>query len=332
MKQLPRFFLLLLFAGSLHCQYERVDDVIPPLDFSWMPQTQIGIDEPVSFIPNTPFSADYFWEFGDGDTSTLAEPEKTFFQAGRHSVKLTVTLEGGGTVSKTKQIFIDPFKQKMMPVPGGTYMMGCTPGDPVCDTIEFPRHLVTLQTFFLGSTEVTQREWQAVMEENPSTFTGCEECPAETVSWNDVQAFIDTLNSLSGFSYYLPSEAQWEYAARAGDTSVIYAGSNNLSLVGWWGNPSGFPQPVAGLAPNAWGLYDMSGNVFEWCEDHIHYNYTGAPSDGSAWLNLSVPSSNRVLRGGAWVSGESACRVSSRSLTANSDEAWYFIGFRLARD
>jgi len=333
MKHLRGIFLLLLFAGTLHCQYERVDDVIPPLDFTWMPQNQIGIEEPVSFIPNTPFDADYLWEFSDEDTSTLSEPEKYFFQGGRHSVKLTVTLDGGGTLTRTKVIFIDPFKHKMNPIPGGTFQMGCNElVDLFCELNEHPRHQVTLQAFFMGATEVTQNEWVAVTGQNPSTFTGCGECPVETVSWNDIQAFIDTLSSLSGFNYSLPSEAQWEHAARAGDTSLIYSGSNDLSSVGWWGNPSGFPQPVGTLAPNAWGLYDMSGNIFEWCEDYVHNSYTGAPSDGSAWLDPPDPNGNRVLRGGAWLNGESFCRVSSRSLAAKSEEAWNFIGFRLARD
>lgn len=334
MKLFFKSILLLLLLGNLHCKYDRIDDVIPAPDFEFSPETQIGIDEGIVFTASANFEIQsYFWEFGDGNTSTEESPQIVYDKGGRYTVKLTLTAQGGQDFSIEKKLFIDPFKVKMTPIPGGTFLMGCNfPTDEDCDPVlEHPQHQVTLAPFFLGATEVTQEDWQAVTGNNPSTFAGCAECPVETVSWDHVQDFIDTLNKLSGYDYYLPSEAQWEYAARAGNTTVVFAGGNTLGLVGWFGTPTGGTQPVAGLDPNDWFLFDMSGNVYEWCEDDYHGHYNGAPTDGSAWVDAS-PGSIKVVRGGAWSSPDLDCRLSARTWSVPKNTESNILGFRVGRD
>ena len=334
MKSFFKSILLLLLLGNLHCKYDRIDDVIPAISFVYSPENQNGIDEDIVFTASASFAIQsYLWEFGDGNSSTDQSPQKVYDKGGRYAVKLTITAQGGETYSAEKELFIDPFKQKMAAIPGGSFLMGCDwPPDEDCDPVlEHPRHQVTLAPFFLAETEVTQEEWQAVTGDNPSFFGGCAECPVESVSWDQVQDFIDTLNKLSGFAYYLPSDAQWEDAARAGDTTVVFAGGNDLEFVGWYGIPTGGPQPVGALDPNAWFLSDMSGNVFEWCEDDYHGDYNGAPTDGSAWVDAS-PGSIKVVRGGAWSSPQLDCRLSARSWSVPKNTESNILGFRVGRD
>jgi len=146
-------------------------------------------------------------------------------------------------------------------------------------------------------------------------FKGCDECPVERVSWNDIQEFIKTLNQKTGKKYRLPTEAEWEFAARGGanGSSTKYAGSNNIDEVGWYTSNSGSKtRPVGGKKANELGIFDMSGNVWEWCEDDWHDNYNGAPTDGRAWID-SPRGNRRVLRGGSWSGNSGYCRVSNRS-------------------
>ena len=217
---------------------------------------------------------------------------------------------------------------EMVELPPGSFAMGSNSGEPN----EKPLHSVTIaQPFAIGKTEVTQAQWQALMGDNPSYFSTCgDDCPVEQVSWNDVQDFIKKLNAKTGKQYRLPSEAEWEYACRAGSQQE-YCGSDIADNVSWNGYNSGSfffnkPHPVATKQANAFGLYDMSGNVWEWVEDTYHENYIGAPEDGSAWMNGSM----RVLRGGSWGYGQPYSRAAARSKF--SDNYRYFsYGFRLAR-
>ncbi|MBK8491686.1 MAG: formylglycine-generating enzyme family protein [Saprospirales bacterium] len=222
----------------------------------------------------------------------------------------------------------------MVSVPGGTFTMGCTSEQGSdCDGDEEPAHQVTLSSFKIGKYEVTQAEWKAVMGENPSRFSGCDQCPVEQVSWDDVQEFLKKLNQLTGGNYRLPTEAEWEYAARGGQKSQQnkFAGSQNLDGVGWYDtNSDSKTHPVGGKTPNELGIYDMSGNVREWCADHWHENYKGAPTDGRAWTS-GGDSARRVVRGGSWGSVDWYCRV-SRRYRNGTDLRGVNDGFRLAQD
>ena len=332
MRYIP-FFLLILIAGNLHCKLDRVQDVVPTASITIVPEDHIGVNDYIQFYPNAEdFATSYHWDFGDGDTSVLELPLKAYTKGGRYTVTLTVVANWGKSYTLTKDLFVDPFKNNMIAIAGGTFTMGCNPAiDSNCDAdTEYPRHEVTLAGFSLNRTEVTQGEWEAVMGNNPSSYEDCSICPVESVSWTDVQAFLDTLNRLSGYTYHLPSEAQWEYAARAGDTTLIYAGSNFLDSVGWFENPTGNPAFVASRNPNAWGLFDMSGNVAELCADYFYPHYDGAPGDDSPWIDAQNPTDLRPLRGGSFLDSEGSCRISART-GVNKDIADKFIGFRLAR-
>ena len=178
--------------------------------------------------------------------------------------------------------------------------------------------------FYLGKFEVTQQQWRDVMGNNPSEFKRCPTCPVENVSWYDAQDFIDELNSRNdGFTYRLPTEAEWEYACRAGTTGD-YAGP--LDAMGWYTMNSGDrDHPVGQKRANAFGLFDMHGNVAEWCEDAYHENYTGVLYDGRPWLGESK---YRVLRGGSWGWGAAEARSASRTLNP-PEEKNYTWGFRV---
>ena len=228
-----------------------------------------------------------------------------------------------------KEYTVNGVSFKMVKVAGGTFQMGATEeqGSDAYDS-EKPVHSVTLSDYWIGETEVTQALWQAVMGSNPSEFTGDSQRPVENVSWNDCQTFIQTLNELTGMSFRLPTEAEWEFAARGGISTqgYKYSGSNTIGDVAWYTSNSGSkPHPVATKSPNELGLYDMSGNVREWCQD-----WYGSYSS-SAQTDPVGPSSgsDRVERGGSWGSNARYCRVTSRDYEAPSYR-YYSLGLRLA--
>jgi formylglycine-generating enzyme required for sulfatase activity/serine/threonine protein kinase len=227
----------------------------------------------------------------------------------------------------------DPFHDQMVFVKGGTFTMGCTSEQSDCDSDEKPTRQVTVSDFYMGKYEVTQKQWRAVMGSNPSHFNNCDNCPVENVRWNDVQEFIRKLNQLTGKRYRLPTEAEWEFAARGGTQSrgYKYSGSNTIGEVAEYeGNNDKSTKPVGGKKPNELGLYDMSGNVWEWCEDDWHNNYNGAPTDGRAWID-SPRGDRRVLRGGSLFFVARLCRVSNR-YGSYPDSRNSLNGFRLAQD
>ena len=203
---------------------------------------------------------------------------------------------------------------RMKYVSGGTFTMGATSemGNPYYD--EKPTHQVTLSSYYIGETEVTQALWEAVMGSNPSEFIG-DDHPVEYVSWDDCQTFISKLNALTGKRFRLPTEAEWEFAARGGNQSrhTKYSGSSRIDDVAWYNGNSGCEtHPVKTKQPNELGIYDMSGNVDEWCQDwfgsysrYAQTNPTGASSG-----------SNRVRRGGSVIDTPSFCRSSFRRLNA----------------
>ncbi len=217
----------------------------------------------------------------------------------------------------------------MIYVAGGSFRMG-SEAEEAFDR-EQPVHSVQVPDFHLGRFLVTQALWQAVMGENPSWLQG-DDRPVEQVSWEDCHLFIDRLNAKTGKAYRLPTEAEWEYAARGGSLSegYLYAGSDELEEVAWYGANSGNQsQPVGLKLPNELGIYDMSGNVLEWCEDDWHGSYEGAPADGSAWIDSGNRGTYRVCRGGHWLYSARRCRVSYRG---HDSPGYRFnrLGFRLA--
>jgi formylglycine-generating enzyme required for sulfatase activity len=221
----------------------------------------------------------------------------------------------------------------MLWIPGGTFTMGGADDEALED--EKPLRSITLPSFCMARFPVTQALYAALMDgDNPSSFKGGDR-PIEQVSWNEAQQFIQVLNEKTGrtqakWRYCLPSEAQWEYAARGGKGGFKYAGSNKLKEVGWFGgNSHSETKPVGLKLPNVLGLYDMSGNVWEWCEDDWYDSYENAPkNDGSAWVDTPERGSNRVLRGGSWDLYPRYCRVAYRGYWP-PDRRDDYVGFRL---
>ena len=217
-------------------------------------------------------------------------------------------------------------------IPGGSFTMGSPPSEEGRLSSESPQHEVTIQPFYMMSTEVTQAQWKVVMGNNPSYFNGSN-LPVERVTWNDCQKFINKLNQMDpGKGYRLPTEAEWEYACRAGTTTPFHSGNSesDLGRAGWYSENSGRTTHSVGTRePNAWGLYDMHGNVWEWCEDRYHHSYYLAPSNSSPWV--SDGDSTRVIRGGSWTYGSSVARCAYR-YKYNPTYTSYYIGFRCARN
>ena len=226
-------------------------------------------------------------------------------------------------------------------VEAGTFTMGATSEQTGAESYESPAHQVTLtKDYYIGETEVTQALWYAVMGQKPtsdgnawsSTYGLGDNYPAYYISWNNCQEFISKLNLLTGLTFRLPTEAEWEYAARGGNkatTQTLYSGSNTIDEVAWYlGNSSSSTHIVAGKSANALGLYDMSGNVWELCYDKYGSYSSEAQTDPTGIVGDE--SSNRVSRGGGWNNlFATACRVAYRSYDAVTRRDC-FIGMRLA--
>ncbi len=214
----------------------------------------------------------------------------------------------------------------MQKIKGGTFTMGSP--DTEAGSDEKPTHRVTLDDFYMGKYEVTQAQWQSVMGNNPSNFKGSN-LPVENVSWDDIQVFLKKLKQKTGKEYRLPTEAQWEYAARGGNKSkgYTYAGSNNLNEVAWYDDNSGSKTHAVGQKkPNELGIYDMSGNVWEWCRDwYADDYYSKSPSSNP---ENTTTATYRVLRGGSWNFNARSCRSAYRSRNTPSNR-YNNNGFRL---
>lgn len=252
------------------------------------------------------------------------------------STKIDVKQLGGNDVVHLKLLGNETYTVNgvsfvMVSVRGGTYKMGVLfNSDPEAETDEDPLHEVTLNDFYIGQCEVTQELWKAVMGSRKGSFKG-NNLPVENVSWDDCQRFITTLNELTGGNFRLPTEAEWEYAARGGEKSkgYKYSGSNNVDEVAWYtktSNDSG-TQQVGIKKPNELGIYDMSGNVWEWCNDY-HAYYSSDPQ-----FNPTGPKSgdHRIVRGGSWYIEAKNARVTKRGHRKQNERDKY-IGFRLAAD
>ncbi|WP_375510234.1 SUMF1/EgtB/PvdO family nonheme iron enzyme [uncultured Nostoc sp.] len=226
---------------------------------------------------------------------------------------------------------------EMVEIPGGQFLMGSPLTEKERNPNEGPQHPMTVKPFFMGKFTVTQEQYQAVMDINPSYFQGAKR-PVEQVSWNDAVNFCQKLSLMTSKSYRLPTEAEWEYAARAGTTTPFYFGETITTKIANYNGEYTYgsaPQgenrqetvDVGSLPANAFGLYEMHGNVWEWCQDKYHNNYRGMPADGSAWV--SGNNNPYLLRGGSWFSQSSVCRSSARLDGSNSDVAVYDFGFRV---
>jgi formylglycine-generating enzyme required for sulfatase activity len=237
-------------------------------------------------------------------------------------------------------------KIEMVLVPEGAFLMGSPENEPgrsedeglqhrftqgmsplrLRSKDEGPQHRVTVRSFYIGKYEVTQAQWRAVMGGDPSAYKG-DDLPVENVSWDDAKEFCRRLSQTTGEEYRLPTEAEWEYACRARTTGAF---AGDLDAMAWYGaNSDGRTHPVGRKRPNAFGLYDMHGNVWEWCEDDWHGSYANATYDGSAWME---PKRNswRVLRGGGWNVAAASCRSANRYGTSPINRS-DFLGIRLVR-
>ncbi|WP_013321499.1 formylglycine-generating enzyme family protein [Gloeothece verrucosa] len=247
---------------------------------------------------------------------------------------------------------------EMVVIPGGTFLMGSPDTEEGSHPSQGPQHLVTVKPFLMGKYPITQAQWQTVakfpkvnqpLNPNPSNFQGHNR-PVEQVSWYEAQEFCARLSQYTGYHYRLPSEAEWEYACRAGTLTPFHFGETmttqlaNYSGVNWeyngkicskgyYGNgPLGEDRrettPVDYFkAANQFGLYDLHGNVREWCADYWHDNYTGSATDGSVWI-LNGDETKRVLRGGSWNTGPKKCRSAYR-VKFSPDASLYDLGFRV---
>jgi formylglycine-generating enzyme required for sulfatase activity len=222
-----------------------------------------------------------------------------------------------------EKIFTNSIGMKFVLIPAGTFTMGDSSN----------AHQVTIsRPFYMQTTTVTQGQWKSVMGSNPSSFSSCgDDCPVEQVSWNDVQDFIRKLNQQEGTDKFrLPTEAEWEYAARSGGKQEEYAGTSSESNLGdyawYYANSGGKTHPVGQKRPNGLGLYDMSGNVWQWCQDWYGNYPSGSVTDPTG----PSSGSGRVNRGGSWILVAYGCRSAYRfSSTPGSRN--FFMGFRLAR-
>lgn len=227
----------------------------------------------------------------------------------------------------------------LVEIPSGEFWMGSTYNErrPRRET---PQHLVQLSSFYIGKYPITQAQWRKVaalpkitvgLNPDSSYFRG-DDLPVEEVTWYEVMEFCNRLSQYTGYTYRLPSEAEWEYACRAytsTDNSFGVALTKSLANFGY--NYPG-TTPVGSFPPNAFGLYDMHGNVYEWCLDHWHSTYQGAPKDGSAWVDEEDGENKfRVIRGGSWNEFAKFCRSACRSFDF-PHESFDFIGFRVVRE
>ena len=242
----------------------------------------------------------------------------------------------------------------MVAIPGGTFVMGSPNTEAERFDNEGPQQTVNIPPFFMGKYEVTQAQYQAVMGNNPAFFKGAKR-PVELISWDEAVKFCQKLSQKISKTCRLPSEAEWEYACRAGTTTPFYFGETiTPDLVNYDGNVSYGAAPkglyreqttdVGSFPPNAFGLYDMHGNVWEWCADPWHDNHEGAPSDGRVWdgssnnnryqnydllVNIKNDYRTRLLRGGSWNFDPAYCRSAIRDFSNAPDHANEYIGFRV---
>ena len=228
---------------------------------------------------------------------------------------------------------------ELVSIPGGKFLMGSREKQEGSSTAEQPQHEVTVPSFFMSKFPVTQAQWQAMasrpqvncpLNPEPSYFQG-QNRPVERVSWYEAREFGQRLSQQTGRKYRLPSEAEWEYACRAGTTTPFHFGTIITGDLANYNNNEKETTTVGSFPANAFGLYDLHGHVWEWCADNWHENYEGAPSNGTAWLS-GGDNNCSPLRGGAWGHQASFCRSAFRSYIAGHNSRFHYLGFRLVAD
>ena len=362
-------YSLMLGLGAVNPEYihgsitpdPAPDEMCPPLEGQpWCGLYPEGTEVWLTPVPNP----GYVFSHWTGDLSGVQVPALVVINDDKHVLAEFVALsEGEGECPMEGEgpieiILPDGVPLKMVWIPGGTFLMGQSPGEQDSSNGEKAQHEVTLaRSFYMGKYEVTKRQWKAVMGTTPwagrSNVLDHRDSPAVFVSWDDAQAFITALNTHVAdtgqgcATFRLPSESEWEYACRAGTTTRFYWGDDPYCTViddyAWWEGTTcdsdyyyeecrieeWYAHVVGQKLPNAFGLYDMSGNVWEWCEDDWHLYYTGAPTDGSAWVD-TPRSIYRVVRGGDWTNHYYSCLSTSRNHYIPTTARNTF-GFRLAR-
>jgi formylglycine-generating enzyme required for sulfatase activity/tRNA A-37 threonylcarbamoyl transferase component Bud32 len=327
---------------------------------NWQQHLKIPIDKGLALILSKLLAKDIQRRYQsaeevlkDFQRQSISTPTPTPTPAPRSTPTLTlptfdfevVTVNARGNITNRQRHQAQFIREKlgsgaildMVAIPGGSFMMGSPSTEAGRYNYEGPQRTINIPPFFMGKYEVTQEQYQAVMGNNPSGFKGAKR-PVEQVNWDEAVEFCRKLTQKTGKSYRLPSEAEWEYACRARTTTPFYFGETiTPDLVNYDGNypygsaPKGLYRKettdVGSFPPNAFGLYDMHGNVWEWCSDKWHGNYSGAPTDGSSWETGT--DNNRVQRGGSWSGNAVYCRSAYRHC-GSAVSGWWSWGFRVA--
>ena len=351
-------FLLITTAFTLHAQEQDLSDegykhwikgIIFLEEFQQESDYMLIINEFVKVTETDPMFADVYYELGviytklgvlGGGMPYFNKAQKCYekYLALMPSEKNVIFRELAQLEAGIKTAMA--YTKDMIFVKGGTFTMGCTSEqEKDCNENEKPAHKVTISDFYIGKYPVTQAQWKAVMGSSAKELwnTDCDDCPADGLNLKDIQMFIKRLNAQTGQNYRLPTEAEWEYAARGGkqSESYKYSGSNDIDEVAWYSKnyknskhgKRGTTHPVGTKKPNELGIYDMSGNVSEFCQDNYDkYYYGSAPS-----INPKCSKTGYiVLRGGSWTDSAKKCRVSHRDNTSAMNYTVIKSGFRLA--
>jgi len=338
--------VVLLMAATVACDRDKAVTGVTLNETA----LELTIDETARLTPtvqpNDAANRNVTWESSDPEVATVVRGFITAIAYG--TAIITVTTEDGNHTATCRVTVIphpDPVEPEMIFVEGGIFTMGCTDG---CEagSNELPTLQVSLSSYYIAKYPVTQREWRAIMRNNPSHFKG-EDLPVENVTMDDIETFIEELNKIyrpnsGGPQYRLATEAEWEFAARGGNQSHGYrfSGSNNIGEVAWYSDNSAGntnirerrTHPVGTKAANELGIHDMSGNVWEWCSDlYALYSDTSRRQFdpvSEMWINPQGPTIGvyHVARGGSWIDFPQLCRVSARSFPMTSRNN---LGFRL---
>jgi formylglycine-generating enzyme required for sulfatase activity len=267
------------------------------------------------------------------DTATLTVKSSGFLGMGKKTYEIN---RSQGRAEFFTEDLGNNVVLEMVAIPGGKFFMGSPENESERSSDESPQHTVTIQPFFMGKFPVTQSQWAAVaalgkvnidLDSKPSNFKGAN-LPVEQVSWDNAVEFCARLSNQTGKTYHLPSEAEWEYACRAGTTTPFYFGETITTDLANYGEYYQQTTDVGKFPANPFGLFDMHGNTWEWCQDEWHKNYNNAPADGSVWMSGNYSQHRRLLRGGTWYLNAWDCRSANRSSSARANRFSY-VGFRV---